>query len=325
MRNTCSRMIGILLCATLFQGTAQAQSERWPVKPVRFVLPFGAPGGAPDAMARALQPRLAEAWGQPMIIDVRSGGGGVLATDHVAKAAPDGYTLLMTSSSHVITPALNPGLSYHPIRDFTPVTLMAEVPNILFIHPSVPARTVKEFIAHARSHPGKLNYGSPGVGSGTHIFGELFAKMAGVKLVHVPYKTSGALATDLMSGLVQASFGSATVMPSVRAGKVIALGATGARRISTLPDLPTIAEGGLPGYAATNWYALLGPAGTPRVAVDRLWPEIQRVFRLEEVRQVFGPPMVEPINSTPQELAAFLPVEMDKWATIIREAGIKAE
>ena len=315
----------VSMAIALIPVPAQAQADRFPVKPIRFVLPFGAPGGAGDAMARALGPKLREAWGQPVIVDTRAGGGGVVATEFVARSAADGYTYLMTSSAHVINPAMNPQVGYDPIKDFTPVTLLSEVPNILFIHPSVPARTVKEFIAYGKANPDKLNYGSSGTGSGTHMFGELFAKMAGIRMVHVPYKTSGTLATDLAAGRVQLSFGSATVLPAVKAGKVIALAVTGSRRVETLPDVPTVGESGLPGYAATNWYALLGPAGTPKAAVDKLYPEIQRIFRLEEVREKFALPMVQPIASTPQELAAFLPQELDKWGRIIREAGIKAE
>ncbi len=320
-----SLAVGLVHALAMGPAYAQAQADRYPAKPIRFVLPFGAPGGAPDAMARLMGPKITDALGQPVIIDTRSGGGGVVATEHVARSAPDGYTFLLTSSSHVINPAMNPRLGYDPIKDFTPVSLLAEVPNILFIHPSVPARTVKEFIAYARANPEKLNYGSSGTGSGTHMFGELFAKMAGVKMVHVPYKTSGSLATDLAAGQVQLSFGSATVLSAVRAGKVIALAVTSSRRVAILPDTPTIAEAGLPGYAASNWYALFGPAGTSRAVVDRLYPHIQRIFKLEELREKFAAPMIEPIASTPQELAAYLPTEMEKWGAIVRETGIKAE
>ena len=309
----------------IVQSAAHAQADRFPSKPIRLVLSFGAPGGAPDAIARLFGPKLTEAWGQPVVIEARTGAGGIIATEHVAKSAPDGYTYLLTSSAHAILPAMHATLPYDPIRDFTPVSLMAEVPNLLIINPSVPARSVKEFIAYARANPGKLNFGSPGSGSTTHVAGELFAKMAGVKMIHVPYKTSGALLTDLVSGQVQLSFGSSTTMASVRSGKLIALGVTGSRRVPTLPDLPTLAEAALPGYAASAWYALFAPAGTPKAVVDKLYPEIQRFFKLEEMREKFAGPLIQPIASTPQELAAFLPPEIEKWGAIVREAGIKPE
>ncbi len=319
--------IGACLIAAAFGMNhlpSYAQADRFPSKPIRFVLAFGAPGGAPDSIARLLAPKLTEAWGQAVVIESRAGAGGIIATEYVARVAPDGYTYLLTSPAHAINPAMHDKLTYDPIKDFTPVSLLAEVPNILVVHPSVPARSVKELIAYAKANPGKMNFGSTGPGSTTHIAGELFAKMAGVKIVHVPYKSIGPLITDLSSGQLQMAFQSSTTMPIVRSGKVLALGVTGSRRAPVLPNIPTIAEAALPGYSASAWYALFGPAGTPKYAVEKLYPEFQRIFKLEDIREMLSGPMIQPIASNPQELASFLELEIAKWGAIVKETGVKA-
>ncbi len=308
----------------MFSPSTSAQD--YPSKPIRIVLSFGAPGGAPDVAARLIAPELTKAWGQPVLVDPRTGAGGIIGAEAVAKAAPDGYTWLINSPAHVINQSLYAGkLPYDPIADFAPVTQLGDVPNLLIIHPSIPARTVKEFIAYARANPGKLNYGSAGTGSSQHLAGELFAKMAGVKMTHVPYKGGAAVVTDLLGGQLQLTFGSSTSLPSVRAGKLVALGVTTLRRDPNMPDLPTIAEAALPGYEAAAWYVLLGPAKTPRPIVDKLYGEVQRIFRIPDIREKLAFVTMQPVVSTPDELAAFLKRELAKWSVIVKESGAKAE
>ena len=324
-RSAAGLMAGVMAVALGgFQATALAQAN-FPTKPVRFILAFGAPGGAPDVTARLIQPKLTEAWGQQIIIDGRSGAGGILGTEAASKAAPDGYSYLITSPAHAINPALYSKLPYDPVADFIPMSVLVDVPNIVIVHPSVPARTVKELIAHARANPGKLNYGSAGTGSSQHLAGELFSKMAGVKMTHVPYKGGAAVVTDLLGGQLQLTFGSSTSLPSVRAGKLVALGVTTLRRDPNMPDLPTIAEAALPGYEAAAWYVLLGPAKTPRPIVDKLYGEVQRIFRMPDIREKLAFVSMQPVVSTPDELAAFLKRELAKWSVIVKESGAKAE
>src|SRR5687768_15052314 len=222
-------ILAVLLAAALACGAVCAQ--QYPTKPVRFILPFGAPGGAPDTIARMLAPKLSDALGQQVVVEPRVGAGGTIGTEVVANATPDGYTVLLTSPSHAINATLYRKLPYDPVADFTPISLLAEVPNILVIHPSLPARSVKELIALARARPGSLNYGSAGSGSSQHLAGELFKKMAGVSMVHIPYKGGGAVVIDLISGQLQVTFGSTTSLPGIRSGRLIALAVTTAKRV----------------------------------------------------------------------------------------------
>ncbi len=314
-----------VLAVTLTQGSGQAGAQTYPVKPIRFVLAFGAPGGAPDTIARTIGPKLTEAWGQQVLVDPRTGAGGTIATDIVAKAPADGYTILLASPSHAINPALYSKLPYDPVADFAAVSRVADVPNIVVIHPSVPARTVKQLIALARSKPGMLNYGSAGSGSSQHLAGELFQKMAGVKMVHVPYKGGSAVVLDLMSGQLQLTFGSTTSLPGIRSGRLIALAVTTARRVSALPDLPTVSEAGLPGYEAAAWYAVFAPARTPRAIVEKLSAELARALKLPDVRERLAPQLIQPVGSSPAELAAFLDKEIVKWGAIVKESGAKVD
>lgn len=311
------------LALSSFTSTAVAQSaDNYPAKPIRIVLSFGAPGGAPDTIARLLGPKLTEVWGQPVLIDPRTGAGGIIGADVVAKAAPDGYTLLINSPAHVINNSLYAGkLPYDPIVDFAPVSMLADVPNILVITTAVPAKTVKDLITYLKANPGKLNYGSAGTGSSQHLAGELFSKMANVKMIHVPYKGGGAVVTDLLAGQLQLTFGSATLLPSVRAGKLVALAVTTSRRDPTLPELPTVSEAALPGYEASAWYVMVAPARTPKAIVDKLYQEIQRIFKLPDIREKFVFLTIQPIASTPAEADAFLKRELVKWDAIVKESG----
>jgi tripartite-type tricarboxylate transporter receptor subunit TctC len=292
---------------------------------VRLVLAFGAPGGAPDTIARTVAPKLTEAWGQQILVDPRTGAGGTIATEIVAKAPPDGYTLLLASPSHAINSSLYSKLPYDPVADFAAVTHAADVPNIVVIHPTVPARSIKQLIALAKSKPGALLYGSAGSGSSQHLAGELFQKMAGVKMVHVPYKGGGAVVVDLMSGQLQLTFGSTTSLPAIRSGRLIALAVTTARRVAALPELPTVAEAGLPGYEAAAWYAVFAPARTPRSIVDKVSAELARAIRLADVRERIEPQLIQPVGSSPAELAALLGREMKKWDAIVKESGARAD
>jgi tripartite-type tricarboxylate transporter receptor subunit TctC len=255
-----------LACVLAAVGTI-ARAQDYPVRPVRMVLTFGAPGGAPDTIARTLGAELAKMWGQQLVVDPRPGGGGMLATDIVSKATPDGYTVLLVSPSHVINPALHAKMPFDPVKDFAPVTQVAEVPNVLTVYPGVAARSVKELIALAKAKPGSLAYGSSGIGSSQHLAGELFREMAGINIVHVPYKAGTAANLDLIAGRIQIGFASSTSVPHIKSGRLVALGVTSAKRSGALPDVPTIAESGLAGYVASAWYGVLAPARTPKAIV----------------------------------------------------------
>jgi tripartite-type tricarboxylate transporter receptor subunit TctC len=317
--------IPFLVAVVLVPLPENVSAQAYPAKPVRLVLAFGAPGGAPDTIARTVAPKLTEAWGHQILVDPRTGAGGTIATEIVAKAPSDGYTLLLASPSHAINSFLYGKLPYDPVADFAPVTLAADVPNIVVIHPTVPARSVKQLIALAKSKPGALLYGSAGNGSSQHLAGELFQKMSGVKMVHVPYKGGSAVVVDLMSGQLQLTFGSTTSLPAIRSGRLIALAVTTSRRVTVLPDLPTVSEAGLPGYEAAAWYAVFAPSRTPRAIVDKVSAEFARAIRLADVRERIEPQLIQPVGSTPGELAVFLNKELAKWGAIVKESGAKAE
>jgi len=307
------KIAAVIAVASSAAAAGGACAQQYPAKPIRLVLPFGAPGGTPDIIARLIAPKLTEAWGQQVIVEPRVGAGGTIGTEVVANAAPDGYTILLTSPSHAINVTLYPKLTYDAVADFAPITQLVEVPNILVIHPSLPARTVKELIALAKARPGALNYGSAGSGSSQHLAGELFKKMARVDMVHIPYKGGG--------GVVVA----ATSLPYVRSGRLVALAVTTAQRVATVPNLPTIAESGLPGYEAPAWYALFAPARTPKPIIDRMQAEVARIVKLPDVRERLAFETIQPVGSTSAELAEFLKREIAKWGAIVRESGAKVD
>jgi tripartite-type tricarboxylate transporter receptor subunit TctC len=314
----------LLFCA--LGAASSAQALDYPKRPVRLVLSFGAPGGAPDTIARTIAPKLTELWGQQLVVDPRQGAGGIVGTEIAAKSAPDGYTLVLVSPSHVINPALHSKMPYDSVKDFTPITRLAQTPNILLANPSVPARSVKELIALAKAKPGTLSYGSAGVGSSQHLAGELFKEMAGVNLVHVPYKASSATNIDLIAGRIQLAFGSVAAIPHVRSGKLVALGTATARRIPALPDVPTIAEAGVPGYEAAAWYGVLAPAGTPRAIVTKLHDDFKRAARDAEVRRQQGALGIElAVSDSPAGFGAFIGRERAKWAALVKKTGAKAD
>jgi tripartite-type tricarboxylate transporter receptor subunit TctC len=308
-----------LSCAA---GVVHAQA--WPSKPIRFLISF-APGGFTDTLARTLGERMARAWGQPVLADNRPGAAGVIAAELLVKSPPDGHTLLMVSAAFAINATLQPKLPYDSVRDIAPVALLAELPNILVVHPSVPAKSVAELIALARRHPGKLMYASAGVGSTQHLSGELFRAMTGTDLVHVPYKGGAPAVLDLLAGHVHLTFGSTVALGAVRAGRLRALAVTTARRNPALPDVPTIAEAGVPGYEAAVWYAVLTNAGVSRDIVERVAAEARRFVEDPAERERFREQTAELRWMGPDELGAFISAEIKRWGEVVRRSGAKPE
>ena len=313
-----------LLLALLVSQAALGQA--WPNRPVRFLVPFAAGAGINDIMARLVGQHLGAGLGQPVVIENRAGAGGIAGTETAAKAAPDGYTFLMTNVSLVTSAYLYSRLPYNPQHDFVPVTLVATSPLMLVVHPSVAAKSVQELVALARANPGRLNFGSGGVGSTPHLSVELFKSAAGIDAVHVPYKGGAPALNDLIGG--QLSFMIENVpgtMPFVRGGKLRALAITSAQRSPLEPALPTMAESGVPGYEVLGWQGLFGVAGTPPDIVVRLQAEVGKVLRLPEVRERLAALGAEPVGSTPQEFGAFVRAEHARWSKVIREKGIRSE
>ncbi len=335
-RNRVFEVICVYLCSSVvplfFTGFAFAQSastssgQAYPSKPIRLIVPFPVGGGV-DGVARIAFARVSESLGQQTVIDNRSGSGGVIAAETAARAAPDGYTLFFgTTATQAITPHYYKKLPYDPLKDFAPINLIAGAGYILVVHPSVPAHSVKEFIALAKAKPGALNYSSSGNGSVLHLTTEMFRGMAGINIVHVPYKGAAPALTDLLSGQVQLTFNPASVMlPHIRSQRVRALGVTSAKRTPLMPELPTIAESGMPGYEASGWYAVLAPAGTPQPIIARLHRELQNALSERDVKERFAATGVEPIGMTPEQFAAYMREEHVKWGKVVRAAGVKVD
>jgi len=319
-----SLVFAAALAASLIPAAVLGQA--YPSKPIRLIVPFAA-GGGNDNVARLVGKRLSDSLGQQLVIDNRPGAGGVLGAELAAKAAPDGYTLFLGGvASHAVNPNLNDRLSYDPIRDFAPVVLLASAPLVLVVHPSVPADSVKAFVALARSKPGQLNYASNGNGSSSHLAAVMFDSMTGVDMVHVPYKGLSPALADLLSGRVQVMFSSVVaILPHIKAEKLRGLAVTGSRRLPSMPNLPTIAESGLPGYEASSWYGVLAPAGTPREIVARLNSELVKVLDQPEVRGSLLAEGAEPIGGTPEQFAAHIRSEKERLGKLIREAKIRLE
>ena len=315
----------VLVSLALALLALQLAAQDYPSRPVRIVVPFSA-GGPNDIIARLVAHKLGEALGQQMVIDNRPGAGGNIGTDSVAKAPPDGYTLLSAGPGSLITNPLIGKVPYDTARHFAPVSLMAGAPNVLVVHPSVPAKSVEELIALARAQPGRLNYASAGAGSNAHLAAALFAAMAGVELAHVPYRGTGPGLNDLAAGQVQlAIFGIPPVLPHVKRGALRALAVTGKRRSAELPDVPTVEEAGVPGYEVNPWYGLLAPAGTPAPIVTRLSAEVTRIVRAPEMRDKLAAQGAEAAGGTPEEFVAVIRADTLLWTRVIREAGIKGE
>jgi len=305
-------------------GTQIAAAQTYPSKPIRLIVPFAA-GGSTDIIARAVGMRLSEMLGQPVIVDNRPGGGTVIGTDAVARSAPDGHTLLVVPAPFTINPSLLPKLPYDPLADFTPITLINTTPLVVVVNPSVPARNVKELIALAKSKPGALNYGSSGAGGSNHLAGELFQAMAGVKMVHIPYKGNAPALTDLVGGHVDLVFnGLTSAYPLIKSGRIRPLAVTSARRSAVLPEMPTLSESGLKGFEAVAWNGLAGAAKTPPEIVDRLAGAVRKVVDNPEIRERLKADGSDPVGSTPAEFARFLRDEIAKWAKVIKLSGAKA-
>lgn len=303
-----------------------AWSQSYPVKPIRVVITF-TPGGVLDQIVHLVGPKLTEAWGQQVLMDHRPGAGGVIGTDVVAKAAPDGHTLLVGSiGPSSISPALNPNLPYDPVKDFSAISLAIAYPNMLVVNPSLPVNSVGELIALAKAKPGQLNFASSGAGASNHLAAELLNIMAGIKLVHVPYKGQMPALNDTISGQVQVSFANVgVVLPFVKAGRLRALGVTSAKRSPVIPDQPSIAESGVPGYEIITWAGLWAPAGTPRDILAKLNSETVKALRNPEVQKAFLAQGVETTPTTPEQADAFLKSEIVKWAGVVKAANIKVD
>ena len=310
--------------AVLLAGNALSAERTYPVKPIRLISAYP-PGGGNDTVARAVGQWLTEAFGQQVIVDNRPGANGVIACELTARAAPDGYTLLMASiASHAINPALLPKIPYDPIKDFAPVSLLGTTANVLVVHPSLPPRSVKDLVAHAKAKPG-LAYGSNGIGSSQHLAGALFGSTFGLTLVHVPYKGTGPMMNDLLAGQIALSFAnSVAAVPHVRNKRLVPLAVTSLKRSASLPDLPTIAET-VPGFEAISWWGIVAPAATPPAIVNTLNAEIVKTLASAEMKTFMENLGAEPRPTTPEAFGTFIRTESTKWAKVVKESGARAE
>jgi tripartite-type tricarboxylate transporter receptor subunit TctC len=320
-------LCGVLWAAAPASGIAAtaAPAIGYPARPVRLII-GQAPGGGLDIISRALAQKLTETLGQSVVVDNRAGASGTIGSALAAKATPDGYTALIVSVTFSINPSLYSKLPFHPVKDFQPVSLIASAPFILLVSPSVPVKTVKELIDFARARPKHLNYGSGGRGNSGHLAAELFCSMAGVEFVHVPYKGTGLAMNDLLSGQLQMIFNSMIQgLPYAKSGRLMALAVTAAKRSPAIPELPTIAESGLPGYDFSSWYGLMVPAGTPREIVNKLNTEVVQALKQPDFRGRLARDGSEPIGSTPEQFAAHLASEMAKWEKVVKSSGMRIE
>jgi len=302
-----------------------AAAQAYPAKPIRYVVPFP-PAGATDILARWVAEKISPALGQTVVVENRPGAAGGVGTDYVAKSAPDGYTILMATAAQAISETLYVKQPFSFARDLAAVALIAHVPNVMEVHPSVPARTVKEFIALAKSRPGQLNFASSGSGTTIHMSGELFKLMTGVDIVHVPYKGSSPAITDLMAGNVSVMWDNLPAsMPFIKAGRLRAIAITSAKRYPGLPDLPTVAESGVPGYEATAWFGVVAPAATPRQIVTRLNSEINRAVNLPDMKERFALQGAIPAPGSPEDFGAWIRSEIVKWGKVVKASGARVE
>ena len=320
-----SLMSVALLAAVALSLPAHAATT-YPTKPIRIIVAY-TPAGTTDILARALGQKMTETWNQPVIVDNRAGAAGNIGTEVAMRATPDGYTLIMgTAGTHGINVSLYRKLGWHPLNDFAPVSLVAMVPNIMVVNNALPVKNVREFLAYVKANPGKLSYGSPGNGSTAHLSMELFKSMTGANLVHIPYKGSAGVMADVMGGQIAVTIDNMPpYLPNVRAGKMRALAVSTAKRSSAVPDLPTIAEAGVPGYDSGAWFGLLAPAGTPRAIVNQLSAETARILKQPEVNKRISELGAEPVGSTPEEFTALIKSEILKWAKVIKDANVELQ
>ena len=315
----------LCVATALSLAVDMAFAQAYPSKPIKLIVPF-APGGFTDVVARILGQKLSVSLGQQFVIENKAGAGSLIGTEFVAKAAPDGYTLVMVSTTHVISPWIYKSMPYDPIKSFTVVSKLVDSPYVLLVNPKVPARNVQEFIALAKTAPGTIHYASSGNGSAQHLMGGLFVSMTGAPLKHVPYRGSGGAANDLISGVVESSFaGVPNALAQVPQGRLKALAVTTAKRIPQLPDVPTLQESGVPGYEASVWLALLAPAGTPKDIVAKLNVEILKTMNSSETKKALYDAGVEPTPSTPEEMSDYMIKELERWGKVVKEAGVKLE
>ena len=319
------RLCVLCAIAALWLATGSAALAQYPERPVRLIVPF-APGGGADLISRLISQRMPDLLGRQVVVENRAGGASNIGSEAVARAAPDGYTLLLGSLSTSVNASLFPKLSFNVLKDFEPVSLLATVPLMVVVHPSSPAQSIADLIATAKARPGALNYASGGLGSANHVAGELFKSMAGVQITHVPYKGGGPALADLLGGHVGLLISTVTSTHDlVKNGRLRALATTGTRRSIVAPELPTVAEAGLPGYAVEAWYGVLAPAGTPRAIVERLSGDLARVLQSAEGREALRAQGAEAVGNTPEEFARYLRAEVDKWAKMVKAQGLRGE
>jgi tripartite-type tricarboxylate transporter receptor subunit TctC len=320
--------IALVVLALLASAPALAQgpnASSYPTKPIRFITPF-APGGSTTTVARLVGNKLTESWGPQVIVDNRPGGNTIIGTETLARATPDGYTIMMVSNAHVVMPSLYPKLPYDSIRDFAPVGNVYRAEFVLVISPSVPANNLQELIALAKAKPGQLNYATTGAGGSGHLANEMMNMLAGIKTQHVPYKGAGPALVDLMAGQVQIFINNPlTMIPHVKSGKIKAIAITGDARTAALPQVPTFTEAGLPGLEVSPWFAVLAPAGTPKAIISKLTTEIRRIVGLADVQEFFAKQGLVPFYSTPEQLAALMKSDLAKWAKVVKAANIRIE
>jgi tripartite-type tricarboxylate transporter receptor subunit TctC len=311
-----------VLCAL---AALPAAAQEWPAKPVRMIIPFP-PGGSNDIVGRMIAQQLSERLGKQFVVDNRGGAGGSIGTEMIAKSPPDGYNLLIISVAYAFNTSMYASLPYDPVKSFAPVSMLGTGPNALAIHPSLPAKNVKEFVALAKAKPGTLNYASAGIGSFQHLGSELLRIMAGINVVHVPFKGGGPAMIDVISGQTQFCTGSLIqLIPHYRSGKLRLLGTGGAKRTAALPEVPTIAEGGIKGYEANNWWGILAPAGTSPDIIKRLNSELSVILKTAETRKRFESEGSEALQMGPEEFGKYIAAETAKWSRVVKEAGIKPE
>ncbi|HTS84954.1 MAG TPA: tripartite tricarboxylate transporter substrate binding protein [Usitatibacter sp.] len=313
----------LLFLASLFASAAFAQ-DAYPNRPVRIIVPFPA-GGVADALPRIVGEKLTAKWGQPVVIENKVGAAGNIGMGEGARAAPDGYTLVLAPTGNLtVNPTLFPNLPFDTRHDFTPITLLAESPNVLVVNPSVPAKNFHDFVEYAKANPGKLNFSSPGEGSGAHLAGELLNQEAGIQTVHIPYKGLAPAVNDLVGGQVQYMFaGISTVIQQIKAGKLVALAIASPKRNAQLPDVPTVAESGLPGFDVTSWYGIVVRTGTPQAIIDKVNRDMVEALRMPDVKAKLADLGLEPVGDTPAQFAAVIDAETKKWVAIVEKAHIK--
>lgn len=315
----------IVLAALLLASAASSAVAAWPDHPIRIVVPV-APGGGNDIVARMLAKKLSETWGQPVVVDNRPGASTAIGSEIVARAAPDGYTIMLCSVSFAVNAAARAKLPFDPVRDFAPITHVARVPQILLVNPSLPANSLKEFIALAKAKPGQINFASAGNGSSTHLAMELLMEMTGIAMNHVPYKGTSPGMTDVIAGNVQATFNAVPpALPQIKAGKIRALALANPRRFPTLPDVPTFDEAGLPGYTFSSWFGILAPARVPREIIARYNTELVRIIREPEMNKTFVELGIEPLGTSPEEFGKNLRADIARWSGLVKKRNIHAE